>query len=240
MVCVDVPWSLSGQIELSRCPCPRPRRRSESLRPSVTILANWFDGWSCMHGKHRHGSAGRDASPRHGRDALPQSSPPPLKLAWALPDYGHLTSGDGTADGLQPVVAGQLAVRWERQDMMLVMWLSGVLEQATTTLLDRELDGRAIGLMGLTVDLTGLHFIDSPGLDALVGIQWRASKRGDRLTFRHGPYIAQRPVELTRAVRLRSRCAPGTGASDDNFYFALAMACVDVDHSWSGDRPEAA
>jgi hypothetical protein len=23
-------------------------------------------------------------------------------------------------------------------------------------------------------------------------------------------------------------------------YFALAMACVNVDHSWSGDRPEAA
>ena len=28
--------------------------------------------------------------------------------------------------------------------------------------------------------------------------------------------------------------------SDENFYFALAMACVDVDHPRPGDRPEAA
>jgi anti-anti-sigma factor len=121
------------------------------------------------------------------------------------------------------------------------MWLSGALDQATVALLDRELDARATGAMRLIIDLTALHFIDSPGLDALVGIHWRASKRGDRLSFRHGPHVAQRPVELTRAVGLRSRQTAGTArVSDENFYFALAMACVDVDHSRSGDRPEAA
>lgn len=67
-------------------------------------------------------------------------------------------------------MAGELAVRWDRQDDMLIMWLSGALDQATVTLLDRELDGRAVGMMRLVVDLTGPEFIDSPGLDALLGI----------------------------------------------------------------------
>ena len=84
------------------------------------------------------------------------------------------------------MVPGQLAVRWERQDVRLVMWLSGELDQATVMLLDREVDRRAVGMMHLVVDLTGLEFIDSAGSDALVGIHWRVSKRGDHLSFRHG------------------------------------------------------
>jgi anti-anti-sigma regulatory factor len=135
---------------------------------------------------------------------------------------------------------GQLAIRWERQDVTSIMWLSGWLDQATVTLLDHELDGRAIGLMGLVVDLTGLEYIDSPGLDALIGIHWRAAKRGDRLSFRHGATVAQRPVELTRTARLRARWAAAADATEDTFYFALAMACVDVGHPQSDDRPEAA
>jgi anti-anti-sigma factor len=141
----------------------------------------------------------------------------------------------------RPVVAGQLGVRWEQQDGMPIMWLIGALDQATVALLDHELDGRAIGLTGVVVDLTGLVFIDSPGLDALVGIQWRASRRGDRLLFRHGARVAQRPVELTRGVRRRSLWAARTVAvGDERFYRALAMTWIDVDYPPSGDRPEAA
>jgi anti-anti-sigma regulatory factor len=154
---------------------------------------------------------------------------------------GRACGGTVPAGSGQPTVAGELAVRWERRDDVLTMWLMGALDQATVTLLDHELDGRAVGSMGLVVDLTGLVFIDSPGLDALVGIHWRASKRGERVSFRHGEHVAQRPVELTRTVRLRSRGATrAMVVSDENFYFALAMACVDVDHPRSGDRPEAA
>jgi anti-anti-sigma factor len=199
-----------------------------------------------MHLKHPRlpidaAAAGR-ATPRSARDPLSRPPPTSLKPPWTQPDLRQLSSGgDSVAGRRQPVVAGALAVRWERQDDKLIMWLSGALDQATVTLLDHELDGRAIGMMRLVVDLTGLEFIDSPGLDALVGIHWRASKRGDRLSFRHGLHVAQRPVELTRAVRLRSRwAARRLGVSDEDPYFALAMACVDVDHPWSGDRPEAA
>ena len=96
------------------------------------------------------------------------------------------TAHNTVVDRRQPSVAGQLAVRWENEDGTLIMWLDGALDEATVTLLDRELDARAIGLMGVVIDLTGLEFIDSSGLDALVGVHWRASKRSDRLSFRHG------------------------------------------------------
>ena len=161
----------------------------------------------------KDGGAVGPAAGREDRDTLAAPPPTSLELARAQREPGYLAYGDdGMTEGRQPVVPGELAVRWERQDVTLIMWLSGSLDQATVTLIDRELDARAIGMMCLVVDLTGLEFIDSPGLDALVGIHWRASKRGDRLTFRHGSHVAQRPIELTRTVRLRSRwaaAAPG-------------------------------
>jgi anti-sigma B factor antagonist len=200
-----------------------------------------------MHPEHQgvsvDGKAASDATLHGARDAVRYPSRVPLESARSQPHQGHWTGAPGPVDGRrQPIVAGQLAVRWERQDGTLLMWLTGELDQATVTLVDRELDAQAIGMMHLVIDLTGLEFIDSAGLDALVGIHWRACKRGDRLSFRHGRQGAQRPIELTRTVRLRSRFAARmAGVSDEaDPYFALAMACVNVDHSWSGDRPEAA
>lgn len=163
-----------------------------------------------------------------------------------MPEKYHASQVDGSADQtvaarLQPVAGGQLAVRWERRQVTLIMWLSGALDRATATLLDRELDAQAIGAMRLVVDLTGLEFIDSAGMDALLRIHWRASKGGDRLSFRRGPHVAQLPVELTRTVRLHSRRVTRTaGTSDADPYLALAMACADVDHPRPGDRPGAA
>jgi anti-anti-sigma factor len=124
---------------------------------------------------------------------------------------------------------------------MSIMWLSGALDQATVTLLDHELDRRVLGKTYLVVDLTDLEFIDSAGLDALIGIDWRAWARDDQLSFRHVTRVAQRPTELTSRVRRHARwTAHTTGISDDDFYFALARACVDVGHPRSGDRPGAA
>jgi anti-anti-sigma factor len=173
---------------------------------------------------------------------LSRSRPTSLTLARWKRDGANVMTGVGTgAQGRGPEVPERLAVRWERQDDTLIMWLSGELDQATVTLVDRELDRRAIGVTQLVVDLTGLEFIDSPGLDALVSIHWRASRQGDGLSFRHGLCVAQRPVQLTRSVRRRSRWAAGrTGTSSDDFYLALALACVDVDHLPPDDQPEAA
>jgi anti-anti-sigma factor len=188
-----------------------------------------------------NGSTVRGAARLRRRDSSARSPRPSLALIQSEPERDQPTIEYRTAaPAHQPRVAGQLAIRWERQDVTLIVWLSGWLDQATVTLLDQELDARAIGLMGLVVDLTGLEYIDSPGLDALIGIHWRATKRGDRLSFRHGATVAQRPVELTRTARLRARWAAAADVTDDSFYFALAMACVDVDHPRSDDRPEAA
>lgn len=120
---------------------------------------------------------------------------------------------------------------------MPVIWLSGTLDQATVTLLDLELAQGATGLTGVIIDLTGLRLIDSAGFDALVSIHWRASTRGDQLLFRHGPHVARQPVELTRAVRRRSRSAARPfGMIEQN----LSFAGIDLDHSPFDDRPEAA
>jgi anti-anti-sigma factor len=241
-----VRWLHQRQVELTVSPVP-PVTLLFCVTPALgDRLVDGSNRWSRMHrnppGLPIDARAAGRATPRSGRDTLSRPPPTSLEPRWTQPDRGHLTSGGDTVAGRhQPIVAGQLAVRWDRQDDMLIMWLTGALDQATVSLLDRELDGQAVGMMRLVVDLTALEFIDSPGLDALVGIHWRASKRGDQLSFRHGPCVADRPVELTRTIRLRSRWAPRPPvASDENPYCALAVACVNVDHPWSGDRPEAA
>lgn len=115
------------------------------------------------HEVQKDGVAAGPTTPRTGRDTVSRSPPTPLDLAPS--QRAHLACDDDTlAETRQPVVAGQLTVRWERQDVRLIMWLSGSLDKATATLIDRELDARAIGVACLVVDLTGLEFIDSPGL----------------------------------------------------------------------------
>jgi anti-anti-sigma factor len=134
-----------------------------------------------------------------------------------------------------------LVVRWERRPTVSIIWLTGALDRTTAPGLERELDPRAIDTIRLVVDLTGLATIDSYGLDVLVRMHRRAPERSERLSFRHGQDAAQRPRGLVRAAQLRAGWAPRSEAQrDDDSYFALAMACVDVDHPRPGDRPKAA
>jgi anti-anti-sigma factor len=134
-----------------------------------------------------------------------------------------------------------LVVRWERRQTASIVWLTGALDRTTAPVLEGELGARSIDTIRLVVDLTGLELIDSSGLDALVRIHRRAPERGERLTFRHAQHVAQRPRGLIRAVQLRSEWAPRPERlSDEESYFALAMACADVDHARPGDRPRAA
>jgi anti-anti-sigma factor len=149
-------------------------------------------------------------------------------------EHKHLT-GDGSAAGRD---AREFVVRWERSADALILWLSGALDKATSALLDREVNDRSDRPTRLVVDLTGLEFIDSSGLDTLVRMHQRACESGERLFFRQGCHVAQRPLALTRTVQLRSRSAARrAGVNTDDSYFALAMACADVDHPHPGDRP---
>ena len=199
-----------------------------------------------MHLTHKRVPADRDA----GGDALrPRSGKPPVRpargpltLVRPLPDHGYLGSDEAAAsDRRRSAAAGQLAVRSERRRSELIVWLSGVLDRATANGLDGELDVQAIGARRLVVDLTELEFIDRCGLETLMRIHRRRTVRGDRLCFRHGPHVAQRPLGLIRTVQLRSEWAPRRSrVSDEDSFFALAMACADVDQPSPGDRPGAA
>ena len=171
-----------------------------------------------------------------------RSSRTALELVRAEPDARSVISAEVPGPGgRQRAPLGGLGVRCENRPDALIVWLSGALDRCTTTLLEHELDAPTIEPRRLIIDLTGLAFIDSIGIDTLARIHRRASERGDRLCFRHGSHIAQRPPELTRTSQLHSRWLTRTaGVSDTDSYLALAMACVDVDHPRPGDRPGAA
>lgn len=133
---------------------------------------------------------------------------------------------------------GALSVRREHRADVLVLWLSGKLDRATSVLLDSEFDAQAGQTTRLVVDLTGLEFIDSIGLETLVRTHRRATEHDQRLSFRKGLHLGQRPLELTRDVQLRSRPPSQRGnVSDDDDLFTRAMACADVDHQRPRDRP---
>jgi anti-anti-sigma factor len=232
--------SVTLRCRVTRAPGDAVCRVTLALGDGFT---DWADVWSSMDRKHKRvkaeGSSLRDAARRGNRDAASQV---PLELARPDSNRGYLASGQGAVAGRrQQIAEGELAVRWERRPDALILWLIGALDRATSTLLDHELDAPAIPPPRLVIDLTGLELIDSTGLDTLVSIHRRARRRGDRLSFRHGARVARWPLELTRTVQLRSRwAARRAGASHEDFYFALAVACADVDHPRPGDRPRAA
>jgi anti-anti-sigma factor len=148
-------------------------------------------------------SARSDAVRRENRDSKPRSTRAPLAPARLQPDGGRLRSVKPTVgDSRQPVARSQLVVAWGGRGEALIVWLSGTLDRITGTVLDRELDPRAIGTTPLVIDLTGLDSIDPCGLHTLARILRRATKRGDTLTFRHGQHVARRPLGLIRAVQL--------------------------------------
>jgi anti-anti-sigma factor len=199
-----------------------------------------------MHLTHRRvqaeRSANSDAVWRGNRDWKPRSTRGPFALAGLQGDRGRLGSVKPTVDDRrEPVAASQVVVAWGGPGEALIVWLSGTLDRISGTLLDRELDPRAIGTTPVVIDLTGLEFIDSCGQHTLARILRRATKRGDRLTFRHGQHVARRPLGLIRAVQLRSERAPRLEPlSHENFYLAVANASADVDQPRPGDRSGAA
>jgi len=129
-------------------------------------------------------------------------------------------------------------VRWGRRRTTVITWLSGALDQTTATMLDREIDAHPTATMRFIVDLTELELIDSSGLETLEGIHRTATERGESLCFRYGQHLAQWPRRLVGTVPRRSEWAPQSASvGDEDSYFALAMACADVGHARSGDRP---
>lgn len=119
----------------------------------------------------------------------------------------------------------------QRRGDAVILWLRGELDLATSALLELELDGAQVGVNRLIVDLTGLELIDSVGLETLVQARQRACNNGQQLSFTRGLNVVDRAVAPSGDLGMRTRSVPHPeAATNEHYYLALAMACMDVDH----------
>lgn len=83
----------------------------------------------------------------------------------------------------------------------VVLALSGELDLASAPMLERELrEAEALGPSRLVIDLGGLAFMDSTGLQALLRARERANNNRHQLSLRRAPHQVQRVFELTKTV----------------------------------------
>jgi anti-sigma B factor antagonist len=83
---------------------------------------------------------------------------------------------------------GPLVIRIDRDpDQLLVIELYGELDLSGVEVLSRELQrAEASDSHQITVDLSGLEFIDSSGMRVLVQAHTRSQQNSRRLSFRRG------------------------------------------------------
>jgi anti-anti-sigma factor len=99
-------------------------------------------------------------------------------------------------------VPGGLVVQSSAQDDLTVLTLSGELDLASTPILERELAAvESAGAKRILIDLAGVGFMDSTGLQALLRARERATTQdGVELSLRRGPHQVQRVFELTKTI----------------------------------------
>jgi anti-anti-sigma factor len=99
-------------------------------------------------------------------------------------------------------VPGQLVVESSTRDDVSVLTLSGELDLASTPTLERELAAiESGGAKKILIDLAGVGFMDSTGLQALLRARERStSADGAQLMLRRGPHQVQRVFELTKTI----------------------------------------
>lgn len=94
--------------------------------------------------------------------------------------------------------AGRLAIRSERRGSVHVIAVSGELDVAAYGALEHELRrAEATDAEQITLDLSGLDFIDSNGLRVIIAAHARSLADGDRLRLLRGPAHVQRIFEIT-------------------------------------------
>ncbi len=102
-----------------------------------------------------------------------------------------------------PVEPGGLVVRGVREGNAFHLALYGELDIASARVLRRKLQmARSSATERVVLDLSGLQFVDSAGLHALVQAQEALAGTGQRLALLRGPRAVQRVFELTEADRL--------------------------------------
>jgi anti-anti-sigma factor len=96
---------------------------------------------------------------------------------------------------------GPLSIDSRRDGDVVTIVLHGELDLASAPDLERELkEAEASSPNRVTIDLSGLGFMDSTGLQALLRARERAGSSSYELTLRRGPHQVQRVFELTRTV----------------------------------------
>jgi anti-sigma B factor antagonist len=94
---------------------------------------------------------------------------------------------------------GQLVIDSRREGDTLVLSLRGELDLTSAPVFDRELEQVAADSpTRLVIDLSGLDFMDSTGLRALLQARERAMANRHELALRRGPRQVQRVLELTK------------------------------------------
>ena len=90
-------------------------------------------------------------------------------------------------------------MRREREAALYVIGFYGELDLASAECAATELRRcTASDVDEIVVDLSGLDFIDSTGLNILLQAYEREPQNGNRLRFLRGPAPVQRLIELTR------------------------------------------
>jgi anti-anti-sigma factor len=99
-------------------------------------------------------------------------------------------------------IPGQLVIESSREDDVAVLTLSGDLDLASSPSLERELTAvESAGARQVVIDLGGVGFMDSTGLQALLRARERATtQEGVQLALKRGPHQVQRVFELTRTI----------------------------------------
>jgi anti-anti-sigma factor len=98
-------------------------------------------------------------------------------------------------------VPGPLRIESRREGDAVVVALNGELDLASAPDLERELREAESGHPSrVVIDLSGLGFMDSTGLQALLRTRERADAGTYQLALRRGPHQVQRVFELTKTA----------------------------------------
>lgn len=93
----------------------------------------------------------------------------------------------------------QLTLRTEHAAGGSTITLWGELDIASAAVLEAEvIVAEQLGATSITIDLSGLDFIDTSGLQAIMDAHGRCARHGRELTLLRGPAQVQRIFDLTR------------------------------------------
>jgi anti-sigma B factor antagonist len=107
-----------------------------------------------------------------------------------------------TEPGVSDIPApGQLIIDSSTEGDGIVLSLRGELDLTSAPEFERELRAsEEAPASRLVIDLSGLEFMDSTGLRALLLARERTQQKDRRLTLRRGPRQVQRVLELTKTL----------------------------------------